>query len=101
MREFLKLEHTKNGQQVKYEYLEEDTLGNHALYAFGEDGQVVAFINWLNFEIRYVNVLPDWQRQGIATRLYRLASEKAGKDLNHSSDLTSTAVKWVRSLRSD
>ncbi|AGN19219.1 hypothetical protein J433_05020 [Corynebacterium glutamicum MT] len=99
MREFLEWNYTKIHKRVKYEYLRSDYLGNHAVYAFNENDILIAYLHWLGGKIINVNVVDKWRRQGIATRLYELASQKSGNRLEHSADLTVEGAGWVRSLQ--
>ncbi len=72
----------------------------NAVVARSEDGRQVGYISWYYADgtINNLDVRPEWQRQGIATELFRRA-HAIDPEIAHSQDrLSNDATAWIKSL---
>ena len=62
-----------------------------------EDGELAGQLHWNLSGVSHIGVRPDFQRQGIATAMYRWAKE-LDPDLKHGMVVSESARSWIDTL---
>lgn len=98
---------TKVGGYIRYAVTQGQFKGKETPKRFvtAQDvqGRTVGSLGWFTDEARkgeifHVDVVPDMQRQGIATELFRRAQADE-KSLRHSEALSDDALAWIKGMK--
>lgn len=94
----------KDGTTIYFDYLERDSQGYHAIYAFlSEERSNFPYGGYLLWSdegiVEFIQVGELYRRQGVAERLYDLACEKSGVQLQPSEQIENDGQLFVDGLK--
>ena len=80
--------------------LSDSSEGRGTIKVYAPDGEHVGTLHWNLSGISHLGVRPEFQRQGIATAMYRWARE-LDPDLLHGMVVSESARSWIDTLNPD